>query len=108
MIDPGPTQRKPPETEPATLTQPELNRLTVPNLRDYFLTHWDWYTLCTITQQSTPTQLDEAARPHVLAMTEISKQCARVLMQRFGYSAEKSMAQVETWLDTGYEIPDSD
>jgi hypothetical protein len=101
------TKREPPETEPETLPQVIVNHLTVPKLRDYFLSHWDWYTLQTIALQTSPSTLDEAAMPHVIAMRDITTQCSRVLMQRFAYSAEKSVKIVEIWLDTGYDIPDN-
>jgi len=103
-----PPKRTAPETAPTTLTQLEVNHLTVPKLREYFLTHWDWYTLQTIALQTSPSTLDEAAMPHVIAMRDITTQCTRVLMQRFAYSAEKSVKIVETWIDTGYEMPDND
>lgn len=100
--------RTPPEQQPAVLDFAALHALKIPALREYFLTHWDWYTLQTLTLQSSPTELEETARPHVVFMTMISRMCAKTIVNRFGYSPEKAIAQVESWLDTAYELPDNE
>jgi hypothetical protein len=100
--------RTPPETAPEIVSGAILAHYTVPKLREYFLAHWDWYTLQTLIMLASVSEMEEEAQPHVIAMRNITIACSRVLMNRFGYSAKKSISRVENWLDTGYALPDDE
>jgi hypothetical protein len=101
-------KRFPPVIEPYHLTPNELKQLTIPKLKDYFLRHWDWYTLATLTMQSSPSEMSPSAEPHIRVMADTTTACANVLKIRFGFSHKKAQNTIENWLDTGYEIPDDE